>query len=240
MLKFTHALPITLLITLSTGSAPLLASGDITATLPSSGGGFVVESTTGTEFFRINDDGTILMPGIPGSPEADTVLCYKATGILGPCAAGVAAGPEGPEGPMGPQGEQGIQGLPGAVGAQGPVGPAGPQGDTGPAGPQGPQGPQGDSGTVGIFGSNTSRGLAGNGRDCFIGEIILTAGTIGQGIPAAGQLLSISSHSALYSLLGTTFGGDGVSTFALPDLRSAAPNGTTYTICDNGIFPSSR
>ncbi|GAB3881894.1 phage tail protein [Spirosoma agri] len=34
-----------------------------------------------------------------------------------------------------------------------------------------------------------------------------------------GQLLSISQNSALYSLLGNTYGGDGVSTFALPDLR---------------------
>ena len=34
-----------------------------------------------------------------------------------------------------------------------------------------------------------------------------------------GQLLPISSNSALFSLLGTTFGGDGVNTFALPDLR---------------------
>ena len=34
-----------------------------------------------------------------------------------------------------------------------------------------------------------------------------------------GQLLSISQNSALFSLLGTTFGGDGVNTFALPDLR---------------------
>jgi microcystin-dependent protein len=35
-----------------------------------------------------------------------------------------------------------------------------------------------------------------------------------------GQLLPISSYSALFSLLGTTFGGDGRSTFGLPDLRS--------------------
>jgi len=34
-----------------------------------------------------------------------------------------------------------------------------------------------------------------------------------------GQLLSIGQNSALFSLLGTTFGGDGISTFALPDLR---------------------
>ena len=34
-----------------------------------------------------------------------------------------------------------------------------------------------------------------------------------------GQLLAISSNSALFSILGTTYGGDGVSTFGLPDLR---------------------
>lgn len=34
-----------------------------------------------------------------------------------------------------------------------------------------------------------------------------------------GQLMSISQNQALYSLLGTTYGGDGVQTFALPDLR---------------------
>ncbi|EDM81298.1 phage Tail Collar [Plesiocystis pacifica SIR-1] len=34
-----------------------------------------------------------------------------------------------------------------------------------------------------------------------------------------GQLLAISSHSALFSILGTTYGGDGRSTFGLPDLR---------------------
>ncbi|MEM7156149.1 MAG: tail fiber protein [Myxococcota bacterium] len=34
-----------------------------------------------------------------------------------------------------------------------------------------------------------------------------------------GQLLAISSHSALFSILGTTYGGDGVSTFGLPEMR---------------------
>ena len=38
-----------------------------------------------------------------------------------------------------------------------------------------------------------------------------------------GQLLPISQNSALFSLLGTTYGGDGVTTFALPDLRGRAP-----------------
>jgi microcystin-dependent protein len=36
----------------------------------------------------------------------------------------------------------------------------------------------------------------------------------------SGQLLSIAEYTALYSLIGTTYGGDGSTTFALPDLRS--------------------
>ena len=39
----------------------------------------------------------------------------------------------------------------------------------------------------------------------------------------AGQLLPISQNTALFSLLGTTYGGDGKSTFALPDLQSNFP-----------------
>jgi microcystin-dependent protein len=38
-----------------------------------------------------------------------------------------------------------------------------------------------------------------------------------------GQLLPISQNTALFSLLGTTYGGDGRSTFALPDLQGRAP-----------------
>jgi microcystin-dependent protein len=40
-----------------------------------------------------------------------------------------------------------------------------------------------------------------------------------------GQLLSISSNAALFAILGTTFGGNGTSTFGLPDLRSRVPVG---------------
>jgi len=38
-----------------------------------------------------------------------------------------------------------------------------------------------------------------------------------------GQLLAIASNTALFSILGTTYGGDGRTTFALPDLRGRAP-----------------
>jgi microcystin-dependent protein len=41
-----------------------------------------------------------------------------------------------------------------------------------------------------------------------------------------GQIISIAQNSALFSLLGTTYGGNGQTTFALPDLRGRAPIGT--------------
>lgn len=43
---------------------------------------------------------------------------------------------------------------------------------------------------------------------------------------AAGQILSIQQNTALFSLLGTTYGGNGVTTFALPDLRGRAVTGS--------------
>jgi len=61
--------------------------------------------------------------------------------------------------------------------------------------------------------------------DPFLGEIRLFGGNFA---PVAwafcnGQLLSISENSALYSLLGTTYGGDGVQTFGLPNLQGRLP-----------------
>lgn len=51
-----------------------------------------------------------------------------------------------------------------------------------------------------------------------------------------GALLSISQNAALYSLLGTRFGGDGKTTFALPKLSSPFPN-CMYIICTIGCYP---
>jgi microcystin-dependent protein len=47
--------------------------------------------------------------------------------------------------------------------------------------------------------------------------------------PCNGQLLSIAQNQALFSLLGTTYGGNGVTTFALPDLRTYVPGGVSQT-----------
>jgi microcystin-dependent protein len=61
--------------------------------------------------------------------------------------------------------------------------------------------------------------------DPFIGEIKMFAGNFApQGYAFCdGQLLPINQHQALFSLLGTTYGGDGRTTFALPDLRGRVP-----------------
>jgi microcystin-dependent protein len=45
-----------------------------------------------------------------------------------------------------------------------------------------------------------------------------------------GQLLSIATNSALFSLLGTTFGGNGIQTFGIPDLRGRVPVGTGNSV----------
>ena len=72
-----------------------------------------------------------------------------------------------------------------------------------------------------------------------MGQLILLANNVyaANYLPADGRLLDISSYTALFSLLGTSFGGDGTTTFALPNLAAAAPNGTWYVICVQGVFP---
>jgi microcystin-dependent protein len=59
----------------------------------------------------------------------------------------------------------------------------------------------------------------------YIGQIILFAGNfapMGWQL-CEGQLLAISTNEALFAILGTTYGGDGINTFALPDLRGRVP-----------------
>jgi len=59
----------------------------------------------------------------------------------------------------------------------------------------------------------------------FIGEIRMFAGNFAPRNWAFcdGQLLAVFDHDALFSLLGTTYGGDGRTTFGLPDLRGRIP-----------------
>jgi len=72
----------------------------------------------------------------------------------------------------------------------------------------------------------------------YVGEIRMFAGNFA---PAGwmfceGQLLPISEYETLFNLIGTTYGGDGQSTFALPDLRGRVPIhfGNGFTLAETG------
>jgi microcystin-dependent protein len=76
-----------------------------------------------------------------------------------------------------------------------------------------------------------------------LGQIIPFAGNFAPRnfMPCDGRLLAISSNTALFSLLGTMYGGNGQTNFALPDLRGStvvsagqAHSGTTYDIGQTG------
>lgn len=61
----------------------------------------------------------------------------------------------------------------------------------------------------------------------FLGQVVMFGGNFAPRGWAYcdGQLLSINANQALFSILGTTYGGDGRTTFALPDLRGRTPIG---------------
>jgi len=81
--------------------------------------------------------------------------------------------------------------------------------------------------------------------DPFIGQLLLVPYTFAPRgwIFAQGQILAISQNTALFSLLGTNYGGDGKSNFGLPDLRGQVaigygqgPGLSDYSIGENGGF----
>jgi microcystin-dependent protein len=72
----------------------------------------------------------------------------------------------------------------------------------------------------------------------YVGEIRMFAGNFA---PAGwmfceGQLLPISEYETLFNLIGTTYGGDGQETFALPDMRGRIPihQGSGFTLAETG------
>lgn len=158
----------------------------------------------------------------------------------------------GETGPQGEKGDIGIQGLTGAVGSQGLQGIQGDPGIDGVDGTSIVDGtndldlltweggnwvakPPVDQVTgqdkmqpfltmnyiIALQGIFPSR----NAADPYIAEVILFAGNFAPRGWAFcdGQLLTISSNQALFSLIGTIYGGDGRTTFALPDLRGRVP-----------------
>lgn len=72
----------------------------------------------------------------------------------------------------------------------------------------------------------------------YVGEIRMFAGNFAPAgwMFCAGQLLPISENETLFQLIGTTYGGDGQSTFALPDLRGRIPlhQGNGFILAETG------
>src|SRR5262245_39114744 len=103
--------------------------------------------------------------------------------------------------------------------------------------------------TEGVFPSENG-GSSGND---FMGEIVPFAGSFVPGgfMEAAGQTLQIADHEVLFQLIGTTYGGDGMTTFQLPDLRGrtivgassqlpiGATTGQTLSFVSNANLPVS-
>jgi hypothetical protein len=168
-----------------------------------------------------------------------------ATGATGPTG---PTGNTGAQGSQGPQGSTGGQGSPGPVGATGAAGVTGATGATGATGPQGPTGANGTNGATGATGAtgptgvvptylpfstemnyyisaagiyppNGSGGAYGN-SDPVIATIYLFAGNFNNGgYQCNGQLIQIADETPLFSIIGTMYGGDGITTFAVPNLN---------------------
>lgn len=88
-------------------------------------------------------------------------------------------------------------------------------------------------------GTSTSVTTPGHCASRVLGEVWLYAGNHApQGtLQANGQILNIAQHSSLFSVLGPQWGGDGATTFALPNMADVAPDGVSYVICMDGVFP---
>ena len=172
--------------------------------------------------------GTNGADGAPGPAGAD-----GAPGMIGMTGPQGIPGPEGPIGPVGPQGDPGLSDGnlngqiltwtgddPAVVGdgvwiAQAPVHPSNVNSVV-----------RNDDNMQPYTAINYIIALQGifpsrSSNDAYIGEIFMFAGNFAPRSFAFcnGQLLPIASNSALFSILGTTYGGDGRTTFALPDLR---------------------
>ena len=112
-----HPLTIALQLALLSGTA---SAADIEAQL-APGDGFVVNSQPGSVVrLRVNDDGSVVVPALPGSTGVDQFLCFDTvSGRLGTCNT-IPMGATGATGATGPTGPTGATGSTGATGVAGP------------------------------------------------------------------------------------------------------------------------
>jgi len=174
-----------------------------------------------------------------------------ATGQTGSTGAAGSTGKTGPTGATGPTGSEGATGATGptastgATGATGPTGSEGATGATGPTASTGATGPTGATGATGAAGTQITtvpvcyyivvNALTFPDEDATyaspaVGEIFMLAGfnphnpicyDLNNAVACNGQTIPIIGNTALFSLIGITFGGDGTSDFGIPNLNNA-------------------
>jgi hypothetical protein len=197
------------------------------------------------------------LDGEPGAAGAAGVACWdlNGNGIADPeedvngdgfLTAADCTGPEGLPGPPGSDGPMGDRGLPGVNGAF--------CADNLPTASILPpwtlhaiHGRRSGTATFAVLHSTAGATPSAEripekylgGGEPFLGEMMLVPYTF---VPrgwayAQGQLLQLNQHTALFALLGATYGGDGRDTFALPDTRGQEPLCMRYIIAVQGIFP---
>ena len=177
-------------------------------------------------------------PGGDACPAACDDLCPSAcgnvTGQQGPPGQDGADGADGQDGVDGTNGADGADGADGAPGVNGTNGADGADGQDGADGAPGPPGPQGDCTNCPQPQQNVKMccyiAVAGSSQTPnpswpVIAQIVWRAGASCSRaftgfLPCDGRLLSPGMFQLLFSVLGTTYGGDGRTTFALPDLTS--------------------
>lgn len=211
--------------------------------------GFFVKENDITEAPGLGTTGSPGSPGLPG-PKGVKGSPGK-QGKTGGTGGTGERGPTGIMGAKGATGTTGTTGGIGATGGMGATGATGRTGNTGNTGSPGATGPVANiskrtfaSVTLltppvtepkflglqyiiaaqGVFPSRANRRLLQVG-DNLLGQILLVPyNFIPDGyLRCDGSLIHINQNTALFSLLGTNFGGDGTTTFALPDLRGAVP-----------------
>lgn len=95
------------------------------------------------------------------------------------------------------------------------------------------------AGLLGLAATLAAAGAAAQEQYLYVGQIILQSACPAWTFEADGRKLPIKPNAAMFHLFGTSYGGDGVNDFALPDLRDKAGiAGYRYCVVRHGAFPS--
>jgi hypothetical protein len=185
--------------------------------------------------YRPNSGGVyrINAPDTPGAEPRLKDDCTSAVHVM------FSWNEKGPKGDRGERGEKGDKGDPGNITCRMPVGRASGSANITEQGLT--ERRNSDAPLAELTGVDAAPAVSALGPEPFIGEVILFAGNFApRGWAfAEGQLLAIPQNTALFSIIGTTYGGDGRVTFALPDTRGLEPVcGMHYIIALVGVFPS--